>query len=102
MVPFEQNTSFTSRDSELEAVRKQLAIRNKTAKVAITGLGGIGKTHLVIELLYRLRDEDKDRSFLWIPATSEESLSQAYLKAAKKKLGIPGCDDKTADVKQLV
>ncbi|CAK7237594.1 hypothetical protein SBRCBS47491_010034 [Sporothrix bragantina] len=101
MVPFDRNTSFTGRDLELKVVRTWLFTEDKPAKIAITGLGGIGKTHLVIELLYRLRDEDKNCSFLWISATSEESLSQAYSEAAKK-LGISGYDDKTADVKKLM
>ncbi|CAK7199673.1 hypothetical protein SEUCBS139899_002356 [Sporothrix eucalyptigena] len=103
MVPFERNDSFTSRDDELKTVRLLLFKQDRTAKVAITGLGGIGKTHLVLELLYRIREEEeyKHCSVLWIPAMSEESLSQAYLEAAKE-LGIPGWDDKSADVKQLV
>ncbi|CAK7207197.1 hypothetical protein SEUCBS139899_010005, partial [Sporothrix eucalyptigena] len=100
-VPFERNPCFTGRTAELEHIRRQLFTQHHTAKVAITGLGGIGKTQLVIELLFRLRDEYQDCSFLWIPATTDESLSQAYRKAAQE-LRIPGWDDKEVDVKQLV
>ncbi|KAL1893739.1 hypothetical protein Sste5346_006240 [Sporothrix stenoceras] len=100
-VPFERNPCFTGRTAELDHIHRQLFTQHHTAKVAITGLGGIGKTQLVIELLFRLRDEYQDCSFLWIPATTNESLLQAYRKAAQE-LCIPGWDDKETDVTQLV
>ncbi|RYP57172.1 hypothetical protein DL770_010735 [Monosporascus sp. CRB-9-2] len=77
MVPFEQNPAFTGR------------------------LGGVGKTQLALELVYRIRAEHKNCSVIWIPATSKESLGQAYLNAAGQ-LGISGCEDDKADVKRLV
>src|SRR6516162_8115966 len=73
----------------------------QTAKVAITGLGGVGKTQLALEFVYRARDEYKNCSVIWIPATSKESLAQVYLNAAKQ-LCIPGYEDDKADVKKLV
>ncbi|EFX02656.1 kinesin light chain [Grosmannia clavigera kw1407] len=100
-VPFDRNPCFTGRDDELKAIRQMLVVKDRTARVAITGLGGVGKTNIVLELLYRMRAEYKHCSFIWIPATSEESLSQAYLAAAEK-LGIPGWNDPKADVKKLV
>jgi tetratricopeptide (TPR) repeat protein len=101
MVPFERNSSFTGRESELERLRQALSKADRTAKVAITGLGGVGKTQLALELIYRWRAEYKTCSIIWIPVTSKESLGLAYLNAAKQ-LGIPGCDDDKADVKKLV
>jgi replicative DNA helicase len=72
-----------------------------TSKIAITGLGGVGKTQLVLELLYRTKEKHKDCSIIWIPATSIESLHQGYLAVAQQ-LDIPGCKDEKADVKKLV
>ncbi|KAH0526001.1 hypothetical protein TsFJ059_009385 [Trichoderma semiorbis] len=72
-----------------------------TAKVAISGLGGVGKTQLALELVYRIRNDHKNCSVIWIPANSKESLGQAYRNAAAK-LGISGYDDAKADVKRLV
>lgn len=72
-----------------------------TAKVAISGLGGVGKTQLALELVYRVKNDHKNCSVIWIPATSKESLGQAYRNAAAK-LGISGYDDAKADVKRLV
>lgn len=101
VVPFERNPSFSSRHREMMAIRSKLFAGDYTTRVAVTGLGGVGKTQLVLELLYRTRGESSPCSIIWIPATSKEGLEQGYLNAAKK-LGIPGCEEKDADVKALV
>jgi hypothetical protein len=101
IVPFERNPSFTSRESEMTRLRQALFTGQQTAKVAITAPGGVGKTQLALELVYRIRAEHKSCSVIWIPATSKESLTQAYLNAARE-LCIPGYEDDKADVKKLV
>lgn len=101
LVPFERNPSFTGRDEELLHLYSKLWVGNYTSRVAVAGLGGVGKTHLVLELLHRREAELRDCSVIWIPAVSKESLEQGYLNAARK-LGIPGCDATDANVKGLV
>ncbi len=83
MVPFERNHNFTGRERELKRLNPALFPGNRTAKVAITGLGGVGKTQLAIELVHRVKAK-KNYSVLWMPATTKESLGQAYLNAAKQ------------------
>lgn len=78
-----------------------LFVGGRTTKFAITGLGGIGKTQLVLELVYRVRDKYENCSVIWIPATNIESLHQAYLDVAQQ-LKIPGQEEDNADVKRLV
>jgi len=65
------------------------------------GLGGIGKTQLVLELIYRIRENHKNCSVIWIPATNTESLHQAYVDVVRQ-LSIPGWEEGKADVKRLV
>ena len=101
MVPFDRNPSFSGRELELGKIRQAIFTGHNTAKVAITGLGGVGKTQLVLELLYRVKAEAGDCSVIWIPATSTESIAQAYLHAAQK-LDLPGWEDGKADVMKLV
>jgi tetratricopeptide (TPR) repeat protein len=101
IVPFERNSCFTGREPELTKLQKALFIGNQTTKIAITGLGGVGKTQLALELVYRVSTKYKHCSVIWIPATNEESLEQAYLDIAKQ-LGISGYENDKADVKKLV
>jgi tetratricopeptide (TPR) repeat protein len=78
-----------------------LFAKDHTTKIAVTGLGGVGKTQLVLELLYRMKDKHKHCSIIWIPATNMESLHQAYTGVARE-LGILGWKEEKADVKSLV
>jgi hypothetical protein len=52
-------------------------------------------------LAYRIRQEFKDCSVFWIPASDMESLHQAYAHIAHQ-LNLSGWDDEKADVKKLV
>ncbi|KAF2260180.1 HET-domain-containing protein [Lojkania enalia] len=101
IVPFERNSRFTSREPQLAQLEGMLFAKNHTTKVAIMGLGGVGKTQLVLELLFRTKDKYPDCSIIWIPATNKESLHQAYLNAAQQ-LGILRWGDDKEDVKRLV
>ena len=100
-MPFERNPRFTGRESELFKLEKLLSHTGRTTKVAITGLGGVGKTQLAIELVHRAMEKHKGCSVFWIPAMDLESLHQAYLAIAQK-LNIPGWDKDCTDVKHLV
>jgi Cdc6-like AAA superfamily ATPase len=53
-----------------------------SSKVAIYGLGGVGKTEIALELAYRMRNRDPERSIFWIPCTSYESIEQSYMSIA--------------------
>jgi tetratricopeptide (TPR) repeat protein len=100
-VPFERNPRFTGREPQLAEIEGKLFTRDHTAKIAITGLGGVGKTQLVLELLYRMKDKNKHCLIIWVHATNGESLHQAYRDVAWQ-LRIPGWEDENADVKRLV
>ncbi|RDW75351.1 hypothetical protein BP6252_06493 [Coleophoma cylindrospora] len=101
IVPFDRNPNFTGRGIQLAEIEEKLFVEGRTTKVAIAGLGGIGKTQLVLELVYRIRDRYKNCLVIWIPATNLESLHQAYLDIAQQ-LNIPGSDEDKADAKRLV
>ncbi|KIV99022.1 uncharacterized protein PV09_09249 [Verruconis gallopava] len=101
IVPFSRNSQFTGRESELTTLQKTLFVEGQTTRIAITGIGGIGKTQLALEMAYRTRQAYKDCSVLWVPATDIESVQQGYAQLAQR-LQIPGWDDEKLDVKKLV
>ena len=101
IVPFERNPRFTGRESELAKVEDNLFVADRTAKVVVTGLGGVGKTQLIIELIYRTKEKRPDCTVIWVSATSTEMLNKAYNDLAKG-LAIAGRDEKDADIKELV
>jgi hypothetical protein len=86
---------------QLAELKAKLFVGALTTKVAITGLGGIGKTQLALALAYRIRQELKNCSVFWISSSNKESIHQGYAHIARR-LNIPGWDDEKTDVKKLV
>lgn len=101
IVPFKRNPYFTGRESELAELHNMLFTNNQFTKSAISGLGGVGKTQLVLEFIYRLREKHEHYSVMWIQATSMESLDQGYHTVARQ-FGIQGSEANDVDIKKLV
>src|SRR4029077_6425673 len=89
MVPFDRNPRFSGRNSELNGLEKVIFSEGKSRKTAITGLGGVGKTQVALELAYQIRDKYPECSVFWITSTSLESIEQAYMNISEQ-LGIQG------------
>jgi Cdc6-like AAA superfamily ATPase len=100
LVPFSQNNNFVGRESQLASLKEKLFEGKQAAHVAIASPGGTGKSQLVLELVYRSRQQNKSCSVFWIDVTSINGANRSYADIARK-LKIPGRDDKT-DVKQVV
>ena len=89
------------RISELSNIESKLFKDDYFSKVAITGLGGIGKTHLTFELAHRVRDRYPGCSVLWMTATSLADIHQSY-HVISHQLGIPNLGEQKVEVKKLV
>ena len=83
-IPYSRNLRFTGREKELEQIHdffssdKEITL---SQPVAICGLGGIGKTQIVLEYTYRYMD---DYAFvLWVRADSKDSIISDYVSIAK-------------------
>ncbi|KAB8253910.1 hypothetical protein BDV32DRAFT_143349 [Aspergillus pseudonomiae] len=99
VVPFGRNPRFVGREKEITRTEELIVQQDGPGKVAICGLGGVGKTQIALELVYRMRKRDPECSIFWIQCTSYESVEQAYMIIASK-LGIT--DIKPAEVKEKV
>ena len=69
--------------------------------MTIYGLGGCGKSALVLEFAYRALARHGRHLVFWVPAVSQESFEHAFREIGIR-LRIPGITDDNADVKQLV
>jgi hypothetical protein len=70
--------------------------------MAVYGLGGVGKTRIALELAYRTKDKDPTCSVFWVPATTVESVHQAYFRVSQW-LQIPGVEEqKDINIKRIV
>ncbi|RPA74658.1 purine and uridine phosphorylase [Ascobolus immersus RN42] len=96
-VPFGRNLGFVGRAKYIADVESGLALatpRDFCAKVALVGLGGIGKTHIAIEIAYRISNLAKGDhvslpfhlDIFWINASTYDSFCLAYCKIADKGL----------------
>jgi tetratricopeptide (TPR) repeat protein len=80
-VPYNRNVHFTGRDDELSDIQRSLASNEPARRVqVICGLGGVGKTQLALEYLYRNKDHYK--VVWWINADEPATLALGYAKLA--------------------
>ncbi|KAL4935266.1 hypothetical protein BDV06DRAFT_217551 [Aspergillus oleicola] len=83
MIPFSRNPHFVDRQKEIWEIEDFITMPDGPKKLAITGLGGVGKTQIALELAYRMRDREPECSIFWIPCTSYEAVEQAYMSMAQ-------------------
>ncbi|KAE8364466.1 nucleoside phosphorylase domain-containing protein [Aspergillus caelatus] len=83
-VPFSRNPRFMGRDSEVDWLKTRVLSRNYARKAAISGLGGIGKTQIAVELAHRIRGHYPMRSVFWIRSLNLKSVDQAFLNIGEQ------------------
>jgi len=91
-IPHQRNPNFTGRDGLLRDLRETLAGGESAAltQAAIHGLGGVGKSQLAIEYVYR---HTADYTLVWwLRSETAESLNADY-EALAKKLGLVSEED---------
>lgn len=67
-VPYARNTFFTGRENYLDELHSTLIGSQVPSIQAISGLGGVGKSHLALEFAYRERT--RFTGILWLNASS--------------------------------
>ncbi|KAH6886460.1 hypothetical protein B0T10DRAFT_81257 [Thelonectria olida] len=105
LVPFSRNVNFVGRTGVLEELKDRFRFDHKSvpvhSRVALHGLGGIGKTQIAIAYIHWLQMAHPDVSVFWVHASTAERMRQAFAAIAQL-CDIPGSDDSAADVLLLV
>lgn len=88
-----RNRNFTGRVELLEQLQRAVRTSSKASVLPQTlqGLGGVGKTQLVIEYVYRHAEEYK---LIWWVAAEQTSTILSSLARLAYQLGLPNIDDR--------
>ncbi|OAQ69057.1 kinesin light [Pochonia chlamydosporia 170] len=104
LVPFGRNQEFVGRTEILSQLQERIwpgKNKDDCQRTAVEGLGGVGKTQIALEAVYRVHKEHPDCSIFWVPAVDVNTFENAY-RDIGRQMKIAGIDEDKADVKQLV
>ncbi|KAK0379361.1 hypothetical protein CLIM01_03287 [Colletotrichum limetticola] len=108
LVPYIKNPEFVGREEILNRIAQLFGdtqTSSVTAKlrsrVALHGLGGVGKTQIALAYAYWLHEISPEVSVFWVHASNRQRFRQAFTSIAQV-CGIPGYDGKKADTLLLV
>ncbi|KAH7150872.1 hypothetical protein DER46DRAFT_562335 [Fusarium sp. MPI-SDFR-AT-0072] len=86
-LPLSRNKNFIGREGTIAELQKLLFTDPNGQRVALVGLGGVGKTQIALQLAHLVKKEDQadcNYSVIWIPALSLASFEQACSKMISK------------------
>ncbi|KAJ5166392.1 uncharacterized protein N7482_005173 [Penicillium canariense] len=84
VIPSLANRHFTGRESTLEKLQQMLFVQASSQKLALFGLGGVGKTQVALQFTHWVKTHTPECSIFWAPALSLESFEQACSQIVKK------------------
>ncbi|KAB2107286.1 hypothetical protein AG0111_0g3658 [Alternaria gaisen] len=98
-VPFPRDADFVDRGALLDHIRERCSA--PASRVALAGLGGVGKSQLAIEHCYRTAEQSPDTWVFWAHASNTARLEQSFREIADQ-VKVRGRKDPQADVFKLV
>ncbi|RDW65098.1 hypothetical protein BP6252_10749 [Coleophoma cylindrospora] len=99
-VPFMRNRNLCGREDIIWELQKSISNPGEHVRVALVGLGGVGKTQIALEYAYLTRQNQPDTSVFWVNGNSYTRFQQDYMQIATAA-NIPGIDDPKADILRL-
>ncbi|KAJ5612645.1 hypothetical protein N7510_005839 [Penicillium lagena] len=98
-VPFMRDPDFVSRDTLLEQIRDKCSVEG--SRIALVGLGGVGKSQLAIEYSYQVRSLSRATWVFWIHASNAARFEQSF-RGIADQVKIPGRENPKTSIFQLV
>ncbi|KAH8724692.1 putative kinesin [Phaeosphaeriaceae sp. PMI808] len=99
VIPFRRDPDFIDRGTLLDEVQKKCLA--PASRVALVGLGGVGKSQLAIEHCYCTVDRAPDTWVFWVHTGSTARLEQSYRDIANQ-VELPGRSEPQANIFELV
>ena len=87
LVPYLRNPDFVGREDILQDIASRMTFKHGIqARLALWGLGGVGKSQIATEYVYAVREAYTEQgiSVFWIHAASRARFEQSYLDVASK------------------
>ncbi|CAI7579949.1 unnamed protein product [Penicillium pancosmium] len=98
-VPFAHDPDFVCRITLLQSIHEKGS--NPGSRIALVGLGGVGKSQLSIEYSYQIRSESPEIWALWVHVSNKARFEQSFRDIADQ-LKIPSRQDPKANIFKLV
>ncbi|CAJ2506644.1 Uu.00g078300.m01.CDS01 [Anthostomella pinea] len=99
IIPFGQDNDFIQRGNTLDRIHQASATPG--TRIALVGLGGVGKSQLAIEYAYQVRQRSPDTWVFWVHASNATRYKQSFREIADH-VKIPGRDEPQSNIFQLV
>ncbi len=98
-IPFSRDPDFVSRGDILKQIEKRCS--EPAGRVALVGLGGVGKSQVAIEFAHQLAARQPDVWVFWVHAGTQARVEQGFRMIADAAK-LPGRNEPKADIPQLV
>ncbi|KAF7185169.1 Regulatory protein AfsR [Pseudocercospora fuligena] len=99
-LPYARDDDFVGRETEIADIVSRMFIPDRHTRLALVGLGGIGKSQIAIEYAYRLKEQRSDVHVFWIRTSTYQNFENDY-KSLVSRLQIRGAEDPKSNCTQL-
>ena len=98
-IPFSRDPDFVNRGDILGQIDQRCS--EPAARVALVGLGGVGKSQLAIEYAHRIAVRQPDTWVFWVHASTQARVEEGFRTIADT-VKLPSRNQPMADIPQLV